>query len=128
MPGKSWEPCQNEPLNQTKLQQIDSVAEAKQVLLSQELHTKNHVTGRHTQLPSGAVSCPGPGVRRSRLLAFRAQWLMPRISLFPSCTSFHRAHDPPQQNPPQKYGKVWIRMKRLIRANQWCNTFLINAY
>ena len=35
---------------------------------------------------------------------------------------------PPSKTPPQKYGKVWIRMKRLIRANQWCNTFLINAY
>ena len=24
---------------------------------------------------------------------------------------------------PQKYGKVWIRMKGWIRANQWCNLF-----
>ena len=38
---------------------------------------------------------------------------------------FSGAPTPPQQNTFQKYGKVWIRMKRWIRANQWCNTFLI---
>ena len=50
-------------------------------------------------------------------------WCMPMLGRPGSEGSFqtihfsHRAHDP-QQNPPQKYGKVWIRMKQWIRMDK----------